>query len=75
VNECGFHTNTVESYFALLKRRVYGTFRHVSKKHLGQYCDEFSFRWNVRKLKDRERCEKAIKGIEGKRLQYQSIVG
>lgn len=38
------HTNTAESYFALLKRGVYGTFHHVSKEHLHRYCDEFSFR-------------------------------
>jgi transposase-like protein len=37
-------TNTVESYFALLKRGVHGTFHHISKKHLKKYCDEFSFR-------------------------------
>ncbi|MCH8152183.1 MAG: IS1595 family transposase [Planctomycetes bacterium] len=28
------HTNTVEGFFALLKRDIYGTFHHVSKKHL-----------------------------------------
>lgn len=35
------YTNTAESYFALLKRGIHGTFHHVSKKHLGRYCDEF----------------------------------
>lgn len=71
VNDAGFHTNTAESYFALLKRGVYGTFHHVSRRHLGRYCDEFSFRWNGRKLTDRERCDAAIRGIEGKRLMYK----
>jgi transposase-like protein len=37
------HINGAESYFALLKRGVHGTFHHVSKKHLHRYCDEFSF--------------------------------
>jgi transposase-like protein len=40
----GAHTNTAESYFALLKRGITGSFHHVSKKHLHRYCDEFSFR-------------------------------
>ncbi|MBX3360208.1 MAG: IS1595 family transposase [Phycisphaeraceae bacterium] len=71
VNQRGFHTNTAESYFALLKRGVCGTFHHVSRKHLGRYCNEFSFRWNVRKMTARERCDVAIRGIEGKRLKYQ----
>ncbi|MCH8151466.1 MAG: IS1595 family transposase [Planctomycetes bacterium] len=75
VNDAGFHTNTVESYFALLKRGVYGTFHHVSKRHLHRYCDEFSFRWNGRKLTDRERCDAAIRGIEGKRLKYHGQTG
>jgi transposase-like protein len=61
-------TNTVESYFALLKRGVCGTFHHISKKHLTKYCDEFSFRWNFRKVSDGERAMQAIKGVEGKRL-------
>jgi transposase-like protein len=37
-------TNEVESYFALLKRGVMGSFHHISKQHLDRYCDEFSFR-------------------------------
>lgn len=74
VNESGFHTNEAESYFALLKRGVYGTFHHVGKKYLGRYCDEFSFRWNGRKLTDRERCDDAIRASEGKRLKYQGPI-
>jgi hypothetical protein len=53
-------TNTVESYFALLKRGVHGTFHHVSKKHLKRYCDEFSFRWDYRKVNDGQRAVAAI---------------
>jgi len=64
-------TNTAESYFALLKRGVHGSFHHVSKQHLSRYCDEFSFRWNHRKVNDGTRTEFAIKGIEGKRLVYK----
>jgi transposase-like protein len=71
VNENGFHTNTAESYFALLKRGVYGTFHHVSKRHLHRYCDEFSFRWNGRTLEDSHRRDEAVRGAEGKRLYYK----
>lgn len=65
-------TNTAESYFALLKRGVHGTFHHVSKTHLGRYCDEFSFRWNHRNTNDGERTEFAIMGAKGKRLVYSN---
>jgi len=71
VNKDGFTTNTAESFFALLKRGHYGTFHHLSKKHMHRYCDEFSFRWNGRKLKDVERRDAAVKGAEGKRLMYR----
>lgn len=66
-------TNTAESYFALLKRGVHGTFHHISKQHLPRYCDEFSFRWNNRKTNDGERTVNAIKGMEGKRLAYRVV--
>ena len=68
-------TNEVESYFALLKRGVMGSFHHISKQHLDRYCDEFSFRWNHRKTTDGERTIEAIKGAEGRRLMYRDPIG
>jgi hypothetical protein len=41
------HTNTIENAFSLLKRRVSGMFQ-VSVKHVGRYCNEFSYRFNRR---------------------------
>ena len=67
------NTNTAESYFALLKRGVHGTFHHISKTHLSRYCDEFSFRWNNRDVEDGQRAVEAIKGMVGKRLKYKAI--
>ncbi|MGC9976008.1 MAG: IS1595 family transposase [Syntrophales bacterium] len=67
-------TNTAESFFALLKRGVHGTFHHISKKHLEKYCNEFSFRWDNRKVTDGERAEEAVKGTEGKRLMLKDLL-
>ena len=67
-------TNTVESFFSLLKRGVYGTFHQVSKKHLHRYCDEFDFRWNGMDLSDSQRRDAAIQGAEGKRLYYKKPI-
>ncbi len=64
------HVNTAESFFALLKRGVHGTFHHVSKQHLHRYCDEFGFRWDHRRATDGERTVAAIRQAEGKRLLY-----
>lgn len=67
-------TNTVESSFAILKRGLYGTFHHVSEKHLQRYATEFDFRWNHRaKLgyNDVQRADAMLFGIAGKRLMYR----
>ena len=42
------HTNTAESFWAILKRAVYGIYHHVSVKYLQRYVDEFCFRWSNR---------------------------
>jgi transposase-like protein len=68
------HTQTVESFFAIMKRGVTGTFHSVSEQHLQRYCDEFAFRWNTRSslgIEDTERAALAIKGAAGKRLTYR----
>jgi len=64
------YSNTAESFFAILKRGLYGTFHAVSKKHLHRYIHEFEFRWNTRHANDGERIAEAIKGADGKRLRY-----
>lgn len=68
------YTNTAESWVALLKRGIVGTFHHVSEQHLGRYVNEFGFRWNHRKSSDVERMKAALKGSEGKRLYYREPV-
>jgi hypothetical protein len=39
-----WHTNTVENYFSILKRGIYGCYFHVSETHLHRYTAEFDFR-------------------------------
>ena len=65
------HTNTLEGWFALLKRGVTGTFHHVSEEHLDRYIDEFAFRYNRREISDAERTVNALKKVGGKRLMYK----
>ncbi len=69
------NTNTAESFFALLKRGVHGTFHHVSRRHLHRYCDEFGFRWGSRKVTDGERTALALAQSTGKRLMYKNVRG
>jgi hypothetical protein len=64
-------TNSIEGYSSQLKRRLSGTYHHVSAKHLHRYLAEFDCRYNMRKAKDGERTEAAIVRAAGKRLTYK----
>lgn len=44
----GIYINTMEAYWAHVKRSIRGTHKVVSKKHLQSYLDAFSFHWNNR---------------------------
>ena len=66
-----WYTNTVESYFALLKRGVYGNFHSISEAHLHRYLSEFDFKYNTRAMSDAERGDALLKAAKGKRLMYQ----
>src|SRR5437867_3307173 len=68
------HSNTIEGVFSLIKRGVMGTFHSVSRKHIPNYLNEFEFRWNTRKLDDGQRVARAIKQVDGKRLEYRESV-
>jgi transposase-like protein len=67
------HTNTVENAFSLLKRGVYGTFHKVSIKHLGRYCNEFSYRFNRRSEQLAMFSETMKHLTRGKALPYKKL--
>ena len=70
------HTNTVENVWSVFKRGMKGVYQHCGEAHLHRYLAEFTFRYNQRsalKVSDRERSEKIMEGIEGKRLTYRRI--
>jgi len=70
------HSNTVEGFFAILKRGVVGTFHHVSEAHLARYLAEFDFRYSNRSalgINDTMRTDELLRGIAGKRLTYRRI--
>jgi len=69
-----YHTNTIEGFWSVLKRGIYGIYHNVSPKHLQRYCDEFAARYNTRDIKDHERFTTSIKNSEG-RLKYTQLIG
>jgi len=73
VNKEGYHTNQIEGFFSLLKRGIIGIYHYTSPKHLQRYCDEFSYRYNTRKIKDAERFQLTMQKTNG-RLKYANLI-
>ena len=64
-------TNSIEGYFATLKRGINGVYHHVGKQHLHRYLSEFDFRYNSRKECDGDRTLMALNSAGGKRLMLR----
>jgi transposase-like protein len=69
----GFHTNGMENYWSLVKRGIVGIYHQVSPKHLQSYLDEFSYRFNSRKIKDNDRFELTLSHLEGS-MPYKKLI-
>ena len=70
------HSNTVEGFFAILKRGITGVYHSVSEAHLQRYLAEFGYRYSNREglgIDDTERASLVLKGAKGKRLTYETI--
>lgn len=67
-----FHTNSIEGFWSLLKRGIFGIYHSVTAKHLNQYCDEFSYRYNSRSISDASRFILSLVNPE-ERLTYKQI--
>lgn len=69
------HTNSAEGYFSVFKRGMRGVYQHCKERHLHRYLAEFDFRHNLRQalgVNDIARADRALTGIVGKRLTYQT---
>jgi hypothetical protein len=77
VRDDGVTTNSIEAVWAVLKRGIYGTFHHVSEKHLDRYVGEFAFRLNEGNVKRHtlDRLDSFVDGVAGKRLTYKALIG
>ena len=71
------HTNGIESVWSVFKRSLTGTWHHVSNKHLGRYVNEAAFRLNEGncEMDTLDRMEALARGVGGKRLSYQELIG
>ena len=69
------NTNSIEGFWSQLKRGIDGIYHWVSKKHVQMYINEFTYRYNNKKMNDNEIFATWFDSIVGKRLYYRGLIG
>jgi transposase-like protein len=69
------HTNSIESFFSVLKRTIKGTYIAPRPQHLQRYIEEQVHRFNEREKTDGERFPVVVKQADGVRLTYKKLTG
>lgn len=68
------HTNSMESFWSMLKRAHKGTFHKLSDKHLNRYVQEFMGKANMRELDTHDIMKVIAIGMRGRRLRYRDLI-
>ena len=68
------HTNSIESFWSMLKRGYIGTCHQMNPKHLGRYAGELAGRHNARPLDTIDQMAVLARGMVGKRLRYRELI-
>jgi hypothetical protein len=69
-----FSTNNIEGFWSGLKRGIIGIYHSVTPKHLQAYCEEFGYRYNSRKMTDKERFDLTLLRTEGRQIKYNQLI-
>jgi transposase-like protein len=68
------HTNTIEGFWALLKRGKNGTYHYWSKKHMQRYIEEFSWRQLLKECSPFERIIFCMWQGFSRTLSYKELI-
>lgn len=69
----GIHVNSIEGFWSLLKRQIYGIHHWVSAKHLHRYVSESVWRFKRRIVDDPVRLDELLARADG-RLTYKALI-
>lgn len=67
------HTNTLEGFWAMLKRGIRGVYHNMSARHIQNYIDEFVFRYNTRGKSEYHRFNMVL-SKSNVRLSYDDLI-
>lgn len=69
------HTNGIESVWAVMKRGMHGVYHRASRKHMGRYVNEFTFRLNQGNVgrHTTARLDSFVDAVKGKRITYRRL--
>ncbi len=67
------HTNSIENFWSILKRGLYGIYHQVSDKHVQRYLDEFAGRFNTRLIGNQDKFNIFLKESESY-LSYKALI-
>ena len=71
----GTHTNGIECAWSLFRRAIYGSFHHISRKHMHRYLAEFDSRFSAREVNTTTYFESIISQADGRTLTMNELVG
>ena len=67
------HTNDIESFWAMLKRRYIGTYHRMSRKHMERHVTDFAGRHKDRPCDTLDQIELMARNTTGKRLRNKDL--
>lgn len=67
-----FHTGNIDCFWSQLKRGIKGLYHNITPKHTNAYAQEFTLRYNTRKLSINSRFDYILTNMEN-RLTYKEL--